>query len=223
MVTVESLIFNKVPVGAPVPGETLKKVTSELDVDNAPLDGGILVKTHALDLSPYMRGRMRAPGKKSYTPEFPLGKPLTSHMVAKVVRSDSADFQAGDVVYGYGEHSTYAVIPKAALGGLKKLDNAAGIALHTYVGAAGMPGQTAHYGLSLGRPKEGETIFVSSAAGAVGQIVVQLAKQRGLKVIGSAGDAKKVAFLKELGVDVAFNYKEEDLAKVLDEHPIDIL
>lgn len=223
MVTVETVIFNSIPSGVPIPGETLKKVTAEIDLDSAPLDGGVLVKTHALDLSPYMRGRMRSPEVKSYSPPFELGKPLVSHAVVKVLRSEHPGFAAGDVLYGRGEHSTYAAITKDSLGSWTRLDNAAGLELHTYVGAAGMPGQTAFYGLTLGRPKAGETIFVSAASGAVGQIVVQLAKQQGLKVIGSAGDDKKVAYLKDIGIDVAWNYKTEDSAKFLDEHPIDIL
>lgn len=140
-----------------------------------------------------------------------------------MIRSDSDKFAKGDILYGGGQHSTYAVVPSQALGGWRKLENEAKIDLKTYVGAAGMPGHTAFHGFNLSKPQKGETIFVTSAAGAVGQIVVQLAKAAGLKVIASAGDADKVAFVKELGADVAFNYKETDTAGVLAQNPFDIM
>jgi len=141
-----------------------------------------------------------------------------------VVRSDASNFKEGEFVYSSSiswEH--YAVYPARSLYPLEVADD---VPLSYYVGVLGMPGLTAWYGLknSVSHLSPGETLFVSAASGAVGSVVVQLAKIWGLKVIGSAGRDDKVAFLRdEIGADVAFNYKTEDPYEVLAKHgPVDV-
>jgi len=222
-VTNPRLLFNQVPTGYPVPGETtVYDTTEQIDLD-APLNGGLLVKVLVLSVDPYQRGRMREPTKLSYNQPYTKGKPLDNFAVAIVLRSDNPQFKAGDHVYGRLEYQTYIILNDVS--GLKILENKEKLPWSAYVGAAGMPGQTAYIGWKLfSRAKKGETVFVTTAAGAVGSIVVQIAKSEGLKVVASTGSDEKVAFVKELGADVVFNYKTQDTKKVLEElgHGIDI-
>ncbi|KAI5476870.1 zinc-binding alcohol dehydrogenase domain-containing protein [Pseudohyphozyma bogoriensis] len=220
----ETLVFNSIPQGYPVPGETLKKVVEEIDLDQKLETGSVLLKTVALSLDPYMRGRMRAPGKKSYVPEFTLHQPLQNSGVAKVVRSANDQFKEGDYVYTGLQFKEYQVLPEQYLAKAKVLDQKLGIPWAVWTGAAGMPGQTAFNALNkIGQPKKGETIFISGASGAVGQVVAALAQHAGLKVIGSAGSDDKVEFLKkDLKFDVAWNYKTENTKEILQKNPFDI-
>ncbi|GAA6005633.1 hypothetical protein JCM10207_005277 [Rhodosporidiobolus poonsookiae] len=219
-----SLIYAKPPTDAPVPGEHLKRVEdADFNPDSVDLNGGILVKVKALSLDPYMRGRMRDPKVKSYNQPFQLDQPLDTLAVGDVIRSEHASVKVGDVYRGRIAFSEYAVVPKDQVEQGQVLKNEEGLPYTTLVGAAGMPGATAWVGFyEIGKPKKGETIFVSAASGAVGQIVGQLAKREGLKVIGSAGTDEKVEFIKSLGFDVAFNYKTTSTLDVLKEHPIDL-
>ncbi|KAL8280207.1 hypothetical protein RQP46_007321 [Phenoliferia psychrophenolica] len=220
----QSLIFNAVPSGLPKPGQDLKRIDGEIDL-TAPLPvGGLLTKTIVLSQDPYQRGRMRPANTKSYTPPFELGKPLTNFGVSEVLESANPAFKKGDKVYGSHPFSEYATFTQEEAKGLKVLENKEKLPWSTWVGAAGMPGQTAWWGLlNVGQPKKGETIFVSGAAGAVGQMVIALSQQKGLKVVASAGSDDKVAFLKDtLKVDVAFNYKTTDTSSVLADHPLSI-
>ncbi|GAA5902183.1 hypothetical protein JCM6882_006723 [Rhodosporidiobolus microsporus] len=220
-----SLIYAEPPTGAPVPGKTLKKVTDEaFDAETVALNGGILVQLKALSLDPYMRGKMRDPSVKSYTPAYTLGSPLEGFAVGEVVRSEHPDVKVGATFRGTLPYSEYAVVPKEKIAGQNRvLKNEEGLPWTTLVGAAGMPGATAWVGLyNIGRAQKGETIFVSAASGAVGQIVVQLAKKEGLKVIGSAGSDEKVEFVKSLGADVVFNYKTQSTQEILSQHPFDL-
>ncbi|KAF8825101.1 hypothetical protein HHX47_DHR7000322 [Lentinula edodes] len=224
------LLFNEVPTGYPVPGKTtVYDATNIIDLENEPLNGGILVKTLVLSVDPYLRGMMRAPESKSYTVCHPLrnnsGSPLMLYNfgVGKVIRSENPVFQAGDHVYGILDFAEYS-IPKDT----SKLEVIVrpepSLPYSVYVGAAGMPGQTSYYGWKeYAKAKAGEVVFISTAAGPVGSIVVQLAKQDGLKVIASTGSDEKVKFCKEIGADVAFNYKTTNTADVLArEGPINI-
>jgi NADPH-dependent curcumin reductase CurA len=158
-----------------------------------------------MSVDPYMRGRMN--DVKSYSEPFEVGKVMQGGAVGQVVQSDAEGFAVGDTVLHFAGWRDYAVLhPKQAT----KVDpNAAPIS--TYLGVLGMPGLTAYAGLLRSAEfKQGDTVFVSGAAGAVGQIVGQLAKLKGAKrVIGSAGSADKVKYLvEELGFDAAFNYKD---------------
>ncbi|KAJ1301169.1 hypothetical protein OPQ81_003580 [Rhizoctonia solani] len=218
------LIFNKVPQDFPVPGETTVYDTSEtIDLDNVPLNGGILTKTLYLSVDPYFRGRMRDEGKKSYSSAFALGKPILGFSVSRVLRSERSDIKEGDNVYVYETpFQEYNVI--SAKHPVMVIDNKQNLPLSLYVGVLGMPGKTAYYALEvIGKPQKGETIYVSTGAGPVGATVSQLCKANGLKVIASAGSDDKVEFLKSIGVDVAFNYKKDKISDVLaKEGPIDI-
>jgi NADPH-dependent curcumin reductase CurA len=166
-------------------------------------NGQILVRNAYLSVDPYMRGRMGE--RETYIAPFELGKPMEGGCVGHVIESRSEKFQEGDTVLsnkGWREffvsdgHDLVAIDPHAA-------------PIHRYLGILGMPGFTAYVGLlDMGKPKEGETVFVSTAAGAVGSLVCQIAKLKGCRVVGSTGTEEKASWLeKEAGIDAAFNYK----------------
>jgi len=166
--------------------------------------GEVLVRNLYMSVDPYMRGRML--DQPSYVQPFQVGQPLDGGCVGEVVQSQGGKFQVGDHVLGRKGWREYYVSDGAEL---TKIDpNLAPV--QTYLGTLGMPGLTAYVGLlDIGRPKAGETVFVSAAAGAVGTVVCQIAKLKGCRVVGSAGSPDKVAWLREVaGVDAAFNYKE---------------
>ncbi|GAB3283253.1 NADP-dependent oxidoreductase [Parasphingorhabdus pacifica] len=180
----------------------------------APGDGQILVRNKVMSVDPAMRGRMN--NQKSYVPPFEVGKALEGGAVGEVVASNSEKFQPGQHVLhqaGWREYATLddkRAVPVSA-------DAAP---LNAYLGVLGMPGLTAYAGLfHVANFKEGDTVFVSGAAGAVGSLVGQLAKLNGAaKVIGSAGSAEKVRYVtEELGFDTAFNYKDGPVAEQLKE------
>lgn len=157
---------------------------------------------------------MRAPETKSYSPPFELGKPIANMGILKVIKSDVPHLSAGDIVRTPAANTAeYAVFGKDAAKSIHKLplDNKYNLDPKLFLGPLGMPGLTAYSSFyAIGKPKKGETIFISAASGAVGQIVGQLAKHEGLKVIGSVGDDKKLEFItNELKFDAGFNYKKE--------------
>ena len=217
MVQNKGLIFKSVPKGWPVPGENLAIETREFDPDAAPPKDGITTKNYYLSFDPYQRGRMRAPEVESYAPPFELGKPITNSGVAKVLKSDNAKFKDGDLVVGMMPTEEYSSVEGVAADNLRKLENPYHLDPKLYIGALGMPGLTAYSSFyDIGKPKKGETIFVSAASGAVGQLVGQLAKHEGLTVIGSVGSDPKLKFIQEeLGFDGGFNYKKETPADAL--------
>jgi len=180
-----------------------------------PGPGEILVRNIYMSVDPYMRGRMVE--RKSYVPPFQIGEALTGGCVGQVVASNHEGYSVGDHVLGMlGWREYYLSDGK----GLQKVDPSIA-PLQSFIGTFGMPGMTAYVGLlDIGEPKEGETVFVSAASGAVGAIVCQIAKIKGCRVVGSAGSDEKVAWLKdELGVDAAFNYKTVDsVHSALKEH-----
>ncbi|KAJ6578181.1 alcohol dehydrogenase [Mycena capillaripes] len=222
-VTNARVLFAAVPKDFPIPGETTVYDTSQtIDLEDVPLNGGFLMKTLVLSVDPYFRGRMRHPEQKSYSPPFTLGDPLIGFGVAIVLRSDNSDVVVGKYVYGVIPHQQYNIIPN--MEGLIFLQKDPILPWTVYVGAAGMPGKTAYMGWKeFSRAKKGETAFITTGAGPVGSMVIQLAKRDGLKVIASAGSDEKVKFMKEIGADVAFNYKTTDTREVLArEGPIDV-
>ncbi|KAF8908736.1 NAD-P-binding protein [Mucidula mucida] len=219
--------FNEIPTGYPIPGRTTVYDTSQtIDLDTVPLNGGILIKTLVLSIDPYLRGNMRDASVKSYLPAFLIGEPLYNYGVARVVRSENADIKVGDHVSGIFNFQEYSVVSDPSRVDMRVIakSDAPTLPWSVYVGVAGMPGETAYFGYKeYAHAKKGDTIFVSTGAGAVGSIVIQLAKMDGLKVIASAGTDEKVAFMKELGADVVFNYKTEDTLGVLKrEGPLDV-
>ncbi len=169
-----------------------------------PADGEILVRNVWMSVDPYMRGRMT--DRKSYIPPFQLGKAMEGGAVGEVIASNNPAFSVGDYVVGFdgGWKEYYLSSGK----GLMKADPAMA-PLSAYLGVLGMPGMTAYVGLMrIGELKEGDTVLVSAAAGAVGSIACQIARARGCRVIGIAGGEGKCAWLKsELGVDETVDYK----------------
>ena len=169
----------------------------------SPADGECLIRVLYLSVDPYMRGRMR--DAKSYAEPVPVGGVMVGGAVGRVVESRSSDFGEGDIVVGNLGWREMAVAPADSLRRVNP--NLAPIS--TAVGILGMPGLTAYFGLfDICKPKPGETVLVSGAAGAVGSIVGQLAKIHGCRVVGVAGSDEKVSHLTgDLGFDAAFNYK----------------
>ncbi|WP_037807560.1 NADP-dependent oxidoreductase [Amycolatopsis sp. La24] len=177
-----------------------------------PGPGQILVRNVVMSVDPAMRGRMN--DVKSYSPPFVVGEAMQGGAVGEVIESTVDDFAVGDHVLHQAGWRTHAVLDaKRAV----KVDDSVA-PLSTYLGVLGMPGLTAYAGLLVSAEfKEGDTVFVSGAAGAVGSLVGQLARLKGAKrVIGSAGSAEKVRYLtEELGFDAAFNYKDGPVAEQL--------
>ncbi|MDI2028023.1 NADP-dependent oxidoreductase [Saccharopolyspora sp. TS4A08] len=189
--------FDFVEVEAPQPGE-----------------GELLVRNLVMSVDPYMRGRMNE--GKSYVPPFELGEALQGGAVGEVVSSNVEGYQTGDLVLHMFGWRDYAVVPAKHA---TKVD--AGIASPSaYLYVLGMPGMTAYAGLvDVAEQKEGDVVFVSGAAGAVGSLVGQIAKLRGAKkVIGSAGSPEKVKYLlDEVGFDAAFDYHDGPVREQLAE------
>ena len=174
----------------------------------APLaDGQVLVRHHFLSLDPYMRGRMS--DAKSYAAPQPLDAVMMGGTAGEVVESKNPHFKAGDKVVGMGGWQEYAVVDADQRGVLQKVDTTH-VPLSAYLGAVGMPGVTGWYGLvKIINPKAGETVVVSSAAGAVGGVVGQLAKARGCRVVGIAGGPDKCrSVVEELGFDECIDYRQ---------------
>jgi NADPH-dependent curcumin reductase len=176
-------------------------------------DDQLLLRGRFLSLDPYMRPRMTE--MRSYTPPFALGQPLTAGSVGEVVESRNPKFAKGDLVIGMLNWATHTVHDGK---GLRKIE-AGGVPLSAYLGVLGMPAFTAWYGMKhICKPKPGETVFVSAATGAVGQVAGQLAKLAGAKVVGCAGDQDKCVWaVREAGYDACFNHRtERDYGAVLD-------
>ncbi|KAI9730394.1 MAG: hypothetical protein M1834_005904 [Cirrosporium novae-zelandiae] len=218
MVQNKTLNFKKVPVGYPVPGQDLAIETSEFDVNQAPPQGGITVKIYYVSFDPYQRGRMRPAEVKSYSPPYELNGPINNSAVAKVLKSDSNKFKEGDLIICMLPTAEYASVPQQLVDKTaRKIENPFNLDPRMFLAALGMPGLTAYSSYhEIGKPKKGETIFVSAASGAVGQMVGQLAKHDGLTVIGSVGSDEKLNFiLNDLEFDAGFNYKKEKPADAL--------
>ncbi|MBI4987649.1 MAG: NADP-dependent oxidoreductase [Rhodocyclales bacterium] len=176
-------------------------------------DGQVLVRNHWLSLDPYMRGRMN--DAKSYAASVNIGDVMVGGTAGEVVASKNPKFKAGDKVVGYLGWQLYGVSDGAML---QKVDDRH-IPLSAYLGAVGMPGVTAWYGLmDLCQPKAGETVVVTAASGAVGSVVGQLAKMQGCRAVGIAGGAEKCRYVvDELGFDACIDYKAGNLWKDIKE------
>ena len=178
-----------------------------LTADTPPLmDGQVLVRHHYLSLDPYMRGRMNE--GKSYAQPQPLGEVMIGGTVGEVVDSRHPRFAPGDKVVGMGGWQEYSVADAHQPGLLRKVDTTH-VPLSHYLGAVGMPGVTAWYGLcKIIAPQAGQTVVVSAASGAVGSAVGALAKARGARAVGIAGGADKCRYVtEELGFDACIDYK----------------
>lgn len=187
-------------------GLPTKNCFEMVEAEIPPLSQGqMLIRNVWMSVDPYMRGRMN-PGRQSYVPPFELGKVMDGGAVGQVVESRGGVFAVGDYVTGMlGGWRAYNVSSGA---GLTKIDPRINVPLSAYMGVMGMPGITAWYGLlKIGKPKAGETVFVSAAAGAVGALVCGIAKLKECRVVGTAGSAGKCNWLKDtVGVDAAIDY-----------------
>jgi NADPH-dependent curcumin reductase CurA len=180
----------------------------------SPGEGQVLVRHHFLSLDPYMRGRMN--DAKSYAQPQPLDQVMQGGTVGEVVESRHPNYKPGDHVVGYGGWQEYSIVDGGQPGMLRKVDTKH-VPLSAYLGAVGMPGVTAWYGLmKICQPKAGQTIVVSAASGAVGSAVGQLAKSRGCRAVGIAGGADKCGYVtRELGFDACVDYKAHRDSKSL--------
>jgi NADPH-dependent curcumin reductase CurA len=184
------------PVGKPGPGE-------------------VLLKNLYLSIDPAIRGWMS--DAKSYLPPIELGAPVRSGTLSQIVASNVEDWPVGQIVQALATWESYSVVPAQSLHG--KVRTIEGIPLASMLSVLGGNGLTAYFGLlEIGRPKDGETVLVSAAAGGVGSIVGQVARIKGCRAVGLTGSDEKCAWLiDELGYDAAINYKSADLKLALKE------
>lgn len=181
------------------------------EIDLPPLaDGQVRVRNLWLSVDPYMRGRMN--DVKSYVPPFQIGEPMDGGAIGEVVESRADGLNPGDLVQHMGGWRDEAIIPSRTAQKLPDL----GAPPERFLGVLGVTGATAYFGLlDAAHAKEGDIVFVSAAAGAVGSVVVQIAKARGMVVIASAGGSEKCEFVRSLGVDQVVDYKAGPIAKGL--------
>ena len=195
----------------------------EIDPDNwalteepvpTPEDGEFLVALHYISLDPAMRGWMN--DMRSYVPPVQIDEVMRALGAGRIVESNHPGFETGTYVVGLFGVQEYATSDG---NGVIPVDPELA-PLPTYLGALGMPGMTAYFGLlDIGQPKEGETVVVSGAAGGVGTVAGQIAKLKGCRVVGIAGGAEKCAYVvDELGFDAAIDYKDSDVRAALKEH-----
>jgi NADPH-dependent curcumin reductase CurA len=206
----KQILLDNRPEGEAV-ASNFKLVVSETP---ALRDGQVLVRHHFLSLDPYMRGRMN--DAKSYAVPQAVGETMGGGTVGEVVESNNAKFAVGDKVVGMGGWQQYSVVDADLPGALRKVDTSH-IPLSAYLGAVGMPGVTAWYGLvKIIEPKAGETMVVSAATGAVGSAFAALSKARGCRTVGIAGGPDKCKYaVDELGFDACIDYKlDKDAASL---------
>jgi hypothetical protein len=173
-------------------------------------DGQLRVRNLWLSVDPYMRGRMN--DVKSYVPPFAVGQPMEGGAIGEVVESKADGFAPGDLVQHMAGWRDEAVIDARTAQKLPDI----GAAPELYLGVLGVTGMTAYFGLlDAASAKAGDIVFVSAAAGAVGSVVVQIAKAKGMTVIGSAGGAEKCDFVRSLGADQVIDYKAGPVLKGL--------
>ncbi len=201
------ILLKSRPVGPP-------KATDFSIVDSPqpkPAEGELLCRTLYLSLDPYMRGRMSV--ARSYAASTDLSAVMPGGTVSEVVESRHPDYAVGDIVLGFGGWQTHSLSRGR---GLRKLDPTIA-PISTALGVLGMPGKTAYVGLlDIGKPKDGETVVVSAASGAVGSAVGQIAKIKGCRAVGIAGSAVKCVYVtQELGFDACVDYKAGDLLEQL--------
>lgn len=206
----KKLILTKRPIGMP------EADTWKLEEENIPElnDGEVLIRNHYISLDPAMRGWMNA--SKSYIAPIELGDVMRAGSIGKVIQSKNSKYAVGDVLTGWGGVQQYVVTSGE---GYYPVDTSLA-PMPMYIGTLGMPGMTAYFGiLEVGKIKEGDTVLVSGAAGAVGSVVGQIAKIKGCKVVGIAGGKEKCDYLvNKLGFDGAIDYKNEKVHAGIKEH-----
>jgi len=206
----KQLLLVKRPLGMP------DADTWELQENPVPeiKEGEVLIQNHYISLDPAMRGWMNE--TKSYIPPIPIGDVMRAGSIGKVIQSKNEKYKVGDVLTGWGGVQQYIVTDGE---GYYPVDTSLA-PMPMYIGTLGMPGMTAYFGiLEVGKIKEGETVLVSGAAGAVGSVVGQIAKIKGCHVVGIAGGPEKCKYLvEELGFDGAIDYKNENVHAGIKEH-----
>jgi len=197
--TTKQIVLSGRPKGMPI----VENFETKNIILPEPADKEIFLEAMYFSVDPYMRGRMN--DAKSYAPPFELGKAITGGVIAKVVKSNSTNFKENDIVTGNLAWQKHCI---ATENSIVKIDTSIAPASY-FLGVLGMPGLTAYFGLTqIGKPKNGETVVVSGAAGAVGLVVGQIAKMQDCRVVGIAGTDEKVKLLKEeFGFDEVINYK----------------
>ncbi len=210
MPTNKQIHLDNRPEGEAV-ASNFKLVTSETP---ALQDNQVLVRHHFMSLDPYMRGRMN--DSKSYAQPQPVGQVFQGGTVGEVVESKHPKYAVGDKVVGFGGWQEYSVVDASQPGALKKVDTTH-VPLSHYLGAVGMPGVTAWYGLvKIIAPKAGETVVITAASGAVGSAFGALAKARGCRVVGIAGGPDKCRYVTdELGFDACIDYRQHPDVKTM--------
>ncbi len=204
----QQIVLANRPLGLPTP-ETFRTETIPIGELK---EGEVLVKGLFFSVDPYMRGRMN--DTKSYSPPYELNAPITGGVVGRIEESKTEDFKKGDTVTGVLPWATESIVTARSL---KKIDESLA-PLHYYLGILGMPGLTAFFGITeIGRPKPGETVVISGAAGAVGIVAGQIAKLKNCRVVGIAGTDEKIKMLKEeFHFDEAINYnKTNDMREAI--------
>jgi NADPH-dependent curcumin reductase CurA len=181
------------------------------DIELPPVgDGQVRIRNHWLSVDPYMRGRMN--DVKSYVPPFQLGEPMDGGAIGEVIESKADGFAPGDLVQHMAGWRDEAVVAARTVNKLPDL----GARPEQFLGVLGVTGMTAYFGLlDAAHAKQGDIVFISAAAGAVGSVVVQVAKAKGMTVVGSAGGAEKCDFVRSLGADHVIDYKSGPVLKSL--------
>ena len=181
------------------------------EIDLPPLaDGQVRVRNLWLSVDPYMRGRMN--DVKSYVPPFALGEPMDGGAIGEVIESKAEGLEAGNLVQHMSGWRDEAVVPARTAQKLPEL----GAPPERFLGVLGVTGMTAYFGLlDAAKAREGDVVFVSAGAGAVGSVVVQIAKAKGMVVIASAGGAEKCDFVRSLGADHVIDYKAGPILRSL--------
>lgn len=206
----KQLLLEKRPEGLP-DKDTWRLVTNPIPKLN---EGEVLIQHHYISLDPAMRGWMR--DRKSYVPPVEIGEVMRAGAIGKVIQANNhPEFKEGDCIVSWGGVQEYEITNGE---NCYKVDDSLA-PMPKYLGALGMPGMTAYFGiLEVGKIKEKDIVLVSGAAGAVGSLVGQIAKLKGCTVIGIAGGNDKCEYLvNELGFDAAIDYKTEDIFEALNE------
>ncbi|PSR82030.1 hypothetical protein BD289DRAFT_461887 [Coniella lustricola] len=204
--TVLSYVFAKRPVGDVVPGETFSAQNSPAPTEADLEDGEVLLETHYISLDPSMRVWLK--DKPSYLPPLQIGETMRSLGAGVIIASKNPKIKVGDWATGF---TGWREIAKLGPQEVTPSPRIPGIEMADFLGAVGGTGLTAYLGLEkIGQPKAGDLVVVSGAAGATGSIVGQICKLKGCRVIGTAGSDEKCTWLRELGFDVALNYKAPD-------------
>lgn len=185
MVLNKAFMYKAIPVGWPVKGEHLTVEEVGFDANAAPPKGGVTTKNYYAAYDPSQRGRMRDPSIESYSPAMITGKPVVSvSVIGKVLKSDNSKFKEGTMVLLTSSFTeSYTSVPESAMKRVEIIQPREGVPLTAYLGLLGMAGMAAYGSLhEIGQPRKGDVILISAAAGAVGQMVGQIAVREGLHV-----------------------------------------